>query len=203
MLFTVKDIQFDFDADDVTPEEMIDITDDTLGTWEADDEDDLIDEISTQTGWCIRSIDYVVQLSQWHTGGCGCPLIMYCIEVNQTTPNMRKIERQMCAAIQGNKNWQSGNTAVTFDPESGISTVFLHGNKIAEVSDNDMTIFDGGWQSNTTKSRLNALCAEFCIAGEGVFQKNFQWFIRKFVGETSITGKVFNVEDFENGFVFA
>ncbi len=63
MLFTVKDIQFDFDADDVTPEEMIDITDDTLGTWEACDEDDLIDEISTQTGWCIRSIDYVVQLS--------------------------------------------------------------------------------------------------------------------------------------------
>ena len=63
MLFTVKDIQFDFDADDVTPEEMIDITDDTLGTWEANDEDDLIDEISTQTGWCIRSIDYVVQLS--------------------------------------------------------------------------------------------------------------------------------------------
>ena len=63
MLFTVKDIQFDFDADDVTPEEMIDITDDTLGTWEACDEDDLIDEISTQTSWCIRSIDYVVQLS--------------------------------------------------------------------------------------------------------------------------------------------
>ena len=63
MLFTVKDIQFDFDADDVTPEEMIDITDDTLGTWEANDEDDLIDEISTQTGWCIRSIDYVIQLS--------------------------------------------------------------------------------------------------------------------------------------------
>ena len=62
MLFTVKDIEFDFDADDVTPEEMIDITDDTLGTWEANDEDDLIDEISTQTGWCIRSIDYVVQL---------------------------------------------------------------------------------------------------------------------------------------------
>ena len=63
MLFTVKDIEFDFDADDVTPEEMIDITDDTLGTWEANGEDDLIDEISTQTGWCIRSIDYVVQLS--------------------------------------------------------------------------------------------------------------------------------------------
>ena len=115
---------------------------------------------------------------------------------------MRKIEQQMCSAIQRNINWQSANTAVTFDEESGISTVFLHGNKIAEVSDTDMTIFDGGWQSNTTKSRLNALCSEFCIAGEGVFQKNFEWFVRKFVGQNG-TEKVFVTEEFDNGFVFA
>ena len=116
---------------------------------------------------------------------------------------MRKIEKQMCAAIHNNVNWQSGNTAVYFDPETGVSIVRLHGNKIAEISDNDMTIFDGGYQSNTTKSRLNALCDEFCIAGEGVFQKDFAWFVRKLVGESSVTGKVFNVYDFENGFVFA
>ena len=116
---------------------------------------------------------------------------------------MRKIEKQMCAAIQSNKNWTSGNTAVYFDETSGVSVVRLHGNKIAEVSDTDMTIFDGGWQSVTTKSRLNALCDEFCIAGEGVFQQNFKWFVRKFVGESSITGKVYNVEDFTNGYVFA
>ena len=116
---------------------------------------------------------------------------------------MRKIEQQMCAAIQSNKNWTSGNTAVYFDETSGVSVVRLHGNKIAEVSDTDMTIFDGGWQSVTTKSRLNALCDEFCIAGEGVFQKNYKWFVRKFVGESSITGKVYNVDDFTNGYTFA
>ena len=33
-----------------------------LGVWEADDDDDLIDEITTSTGWCIKSIDYVLQL---------------------------------------------------------------------------------------------------------------------------------------------
>ena len=82
---------------------------------------------------------------------------------------MRKIESQMCA-VQKNINWQSGNTSVHFNEESGVSIVRLHGNKIAEVSDNDMTIFDGGWQSVTTKSRLNALCTEFCIDGEGVFR---------------------------------
>ena len=109
----------------------------------------------------------------------------------------------MCAAVQANKDWQSGNTSVHFDAESGVSVVRLHGNKIAEIDDNSMTIFDGGWQTNTTKSRLNALCDEFCIAGEGVFQKNYQWFVRKFVGETAITGKVFNVDDFTNGYTFA
>ena len=109
----------------------------------------------------------------------------------------------MCAAVQSNKNWTSANTTVTFDPETGISTVYLHGNKIAEVSDTDMTIFDGGYQSLTTKSRLNALCKEFCIEGECVYQKNFKWFVDKLVGESSVTGKVFNTYEFTNGFVFA
>ena len=118
------------------------------------------------------------------------------------SPNMRKIEKQMCAAVQSNKDWQSANTSVHFDPETGVSIVRLHGNKIAEISDNDMTIFDGGWQSVTTKSRLNALCTEFCVDGENVFQKDFQWYVRKFVG--CINGKnIFKTEDFESGYIFA
>ena len=116
---------------------------------------------------------------------------------------MRKIERQMNDAITNGINWQSANTSVHFDEESGVSVVRLHGNKIAEIDDTSMTIFDGGYQSNTTKSRLNALCQEFCIAGEGVFQKNYQWFVRKFVAESATTGKVYNVEDFSNGYIFA
>tara|TARA_B100000925_G_C21665258_1_gene327376 strand:- start:44 stop:391 length:348 start_codon:yes stop_codon:yes gene_type:complete len=115
---------------------------------------------------------------------------------------MRKIETLMNQAIQANKDWKSGNTSVHFDSETGVSVVRLHGNKIAEVSDNDMTIFDGGWQSNTTKSRLNALCDYFCIAGEGVFQKDFVWYVRKFVG--AINGKnVYKTEEFHSGYTFA
>ena len=116
---------------------------------------------------------------------------------------MRKIESQMCNAVHASKDWQSGNTSVHFDPETSVSVIRLHGNKIAEVSDTDMKIFDGGWQTVTTKSRLNALCKEFCIDGEGVFQENFKWFVRKCVSQSPVTGKVFNVEDFENGFTFA
>ena len=115
---------------------------------------------------------------------------------------MRKIESQMCQAVLNNKNWTSGNTSVMIDEETNTSSVYLHGNLIATVTDNDMTIYDGGWQTNTTKSRLNALCSEFCIGGEGVFQKNFQWYVNKFVGK--INGEdIFKTEEFTSGYVFA
>ena len=58
MQFQVNHIQFDFDGEDLTNDEKIDILDDNIGMWEADDEDDLIDEISTASGGCIKSIDY-------------------------------------------------------------------------------------------------------------------------------------------------
>ena len=90
---------------------------------------------------------------------------------------MRKIEQQMNEAVSNNKDWQSANTSVHFDPETGVSVIRLHGNKIAEVGDTWMQIWDGGWQSNTTKSRLNALLSAFGIDGEKVFQKDFQWFL--------------------------
>jgi len=135
-------------------------------------------------------------------GPVKCPYSVRPNPLQKKTKIMRKIETQMNAAIQGNRNWSSGNTTVSFNEESGVSIVRLHGNKIAEVSDDTMTIFDGGWQSTTTKSRLNALCSEFCITGEGVFQKDFVWYVRKFVGQAG-QSKVYNVDDFTNGYVFA
>ena len=119
-----------------------------------------------------------------------------------TSQIMRKIERQMCDAVQGNRNWKNANTEVTIDQETNTSSVYLHGNLIATVTDNDMTIYDGGWQSVTTKSRLNALCDAFCIAGEGVFQEDFTWYVRQFVGK--INGQsVFKNNIFTNGYTFA
>ena len=119
---------------------------------------------------------------------------------------MRKIERQMCEAIRNTTDWKSGNTEVTnfYDRDSKlvVTSVFLHDNLIADITETEVTLYDGGWQSNTTKSRLNAICDTFCIAGEGVFQENFKWFIRKFVGQAG-TSKVYNVEPFVSGYTFA
>ena len=64
MQFQVTKIEFDFDSDILDTEEMTDedcqeIVDETMSTtWEADDEDDLIDEITNDAEYCIKSIDY-------------------------------------------------------------------------------------------------------------------------------------------------
>jgi hypothetical protein len=107
---------------------------------------------------------------------------------------MRKIETQMIQAIQNNKTWSSGNTSVQFIEENETSKVYLHGNHIATVGNDYVEIFDGGYQSNTTKSRLNAIINEFCNAfTDGVFQKNYQWFVR----DNDVT------KEFRNGYIFA
>ena len=119
---------------------------------------------------------------------------------------MRKIESQMIEAIKSETDWKSGNTKVINFYNDGnevvVTSVFLHDNLIAEIQDDSVMIFDGGWQTNTTKSRLNALCDAFCIEGERVFQSNFEWYVRLFTG--AINGKsVFTTKEFTNGFVFS
>jgi len=89
---------------------------------------------------------------------------------------MRKIERQMNQAIRERRNWAGSNTTVMINENNNKAKVYLHGNLIAEVCDEFVAIFDGGWQSVTTKSRLNALLDEF-RPHVGVVQKNFNWFI--------------------------
>lgn len=62
MQFQVTNIQFDFGDSfepTITKEEMDEVVNETLSTiWEAADEEDLVDEISSCSGWCVNSIDY-------------------------------------------------------------------------------------------------------------------------------------------------
>ena len=71
MMYDVTDIEFDLDDDyDMTEEDKVkfnhqlelELHDMALGVWEADGEDNLIEEITAATGWCIKSIDYDIQL---------------------------------------------------------------------------------------------------------------------------------------------
>ena len=59
MQFQVTQIEFDFDDSFEVENYDQDVIDEVLATtWEADDEDDLIEEITCASGWCIKSIDY-------------------------------------------------------------------------------------------------------------------------------------------------
>ena len=93
---------------------------------------------------------------------------------------MRKIEENMCNAIDCGQPWSGGNTMVT--PRQRINgdtvcSVFLHGHHIADVEFTasgrviDVNIETlRRWPTVTTKSRLRAL-------GVDLFQKDFEIFI--------------------------
>ena len=88
---------------------------------------------------------------------------------------MRKIESAMNDAISNSINFKSANTEV--QNINGVSYVYLYGNKIAEVGNSFIRLFDGGYQTHTTKSRINAILSEHGLPGERVFAKNYTWFV--------------------------
>ena len=59
--FIVEKIEFDFSDSMgiITEQEQEFITDNTLGLWQVEEEENLVDYITDQTGWCIKSIKYV------------------------------------------------------------------------------------------------------------------------------------------------
>ena len=91
---------------------------------------------------------------------------------------MRKIEQQMNRAISNKSNWSSSNTQVSYNDFTNCSEVRLHGHHIATFDHNlrAVKISSCGWQTVTTKSRLNAILSEVKY-GCRVFAKNFDWFV--------------------------
>ena len=64
MKFNVTEVEFDFtdSQGELDDWEQDQIVKNNIGVWEADDEDDMIDEITTATGYLIKNIYYEVQL---------------------------------------------------------------------------------------------------------------------------------------------
>ena len=95
---------------------------------------------------------------------------------------MRKIERQMLQAIVDERShWSKDNTRV--ESTDGISSVYLHGHKIAEFEhrlNGKLWINNCGYETVTTKSRLNVLI-DFVLGGydNGIFQKNWNWYLMR------------------------
>mgnify|MGYP003309933699 FL=1 len=58
--FIVESIEFDFtdSMGTITEQEQEFIEDNTLGLWHVEEEENLVDYITDQTGWCVKSIKY-------------------------------------------------------------------------------------------------------------------------------------------------
>ena len=91
---------------------------------------------------------------------------------------MRKIERQMNFALSNKSNWAGSNTTVCYNDSTNCSSVYLHGHQIATLDHNSnaLKLSSCGYQTNTTKSRLNAILDEVKY-GCRVFQRNWNWFV--------------------------
>ena len=91
---------------------------------------------------------------------------------------MRKLERQMNFAISNKADWSGSNTQVNYNSNTNCSSIYLHGHLIATVDHNlkAVKLSSCGYQTVTTKSRLNAILQEVKY-GCNVFQKNWNWFV--------------------------
>ena len=84
----------------------------------------------------------------------------------------------MNRAIVNKNDWSNSNTVVEYNSNTDCSAVYLHNNRIATYDHNNeaLKLSSCGWQSVTTKSRLNAILSEL-ITGASVFQRDFIWFL--------------------------
>ncbi len=92
---------------------------------------------------------------------------------------MRKIERQLITAINtpGSK-LNSSNTQVRWSDDQAVVEVLLHGHIIASINfaKSTLVLSACGWETTTTKSRLNAILSDL-VPGARIFANKFEWFI--------------------------
>ena len=91
---------------------------------------------------------------------------------------MRKIEKMMNFAISNKSDWSSSNTRVEYNNSTNCSSIYLHGHRIATFCHDTraVKIDSCGYQTRTTKGRLNAILEEVKW-GCRIFQKNWDWFV--------------------------
>ena len=105
---------------------------------------------------------------------------------------MRIITGKAAKALNEMENFTLSNTRVKCD--EGLAEMYLFDNLIARYDEENhiLQIFDGGYQSVTTKERLNGILTHFNMPYY-VKQKNYVWYL---VGENETI-------EFESGVKFS
>lgn len=90
---------------------------------------------------------------------------------------MRKITIASVRNFLNFNEFKQGNTKVTVNHRT--SKMYLHGNLIAVNNNGKISITNAGYQTMTTKERLNGL------PNVNIYQKNFEWYLngKKWDGE--------------------
>jgi len=88
---------------------------------------------------------------------------------------MRVCEMKMVSNIKNLKAGKCGGNTRTEVWGGGV-TVYLHNNAIArwQADKGVLTISDCGWETSTTKSRLNAILDAFKL--DRIYQDKFVWY---------------------------
>ena len=87
---------------------------------------------------------------------------------------MRKIESELLKAFRLGREFKSGNT--TLENTDHGQVIRLHGNKIAQLDGSTLYLTNAGWETATTKSRLNAILS-YLVPGARIYSKDFTWYL--------------------------
>jgi hypothetical protein len=91
---------------------------------------------------------------------------------------MRQITIDAARAFNYNRAFKRSNTQVKIIGNIDRVELLLHGNLIAFKDTKGTFISDGGWQSVTTKERLNGLLSYLNDTSyNSIIQKDFQWYL--------------------------
>lgn len=92
---------------------------------------------------------------------------------------MRKITKEAVNAFINDRSFNQGNTSVRVYGD--ITGLYLHGHLIAQrdTTDNTLHITSAGWETNTTRERLNG------IPGVSISQRKWTWYLNGVVWEHS------------------
>ncbi len=99
---------------------------------------------------------------------------------------MRKITREIVDAFQNSRSLTIGNSRTNGE------SLWLFGNKIAEVRRDGLWISNGGWNSATTKERLNGL------SGVNIAQRGGTWYLNGLEWD----GRWVNVDAWNDGITY-
>ena len=75
------------------------------------------------------------------------------------------------------------NYKTTWTEHDGVGSVVYHKTAIVSWMDNKITLRSGGWESVTTKRKMNQASHQFNL-GYSVYQKDYMWFVDLPDGDT-------------------